>query len=151
MTQSTEQTKRCSICKTSKPVSEFYPQRKRNGYMNYCKVCSRKKAKLWSVRNAVHIRRYKGEYRERRRGHYTQLQRNYIARLKAEGKYHEFLRRKREWYRRRRQYLPCPGTLKRAHEREAAGRIDGRRLHPKGRFINAVVKVHAALQERKEE
>src|SRR4051794_19566421 len=105
-------TKVCSVCKTEKPVTEFYPQRKRAGHMNYCKVCSRAKAKRWAVKNAAHIRIQKHEYKGKRRGHYRDLQRAYIARLKSDGKYDEFLARKREWYRRRRQYLPCPTTLR---------------------------------------
>jgi hypothetical protein len=132
-------TKLCSICKTEKPIDEFYEQRKRNGHMNYCKVCSRAKAKKWTIRNAAHIRVQKREYKARRRSHYTDLQRNYIARLKADGKYPDFLARKREWYRRRRQYLPCPSTLSRAHRREAEGYVTPRRINKLNKVIAKVI------------
>lgn len=131
--------KTCGGCKTEKPFSEFYPNRKRGGYMHYCKVCSRKRAKLWAVRNAVHVRRHKGEYKKRRRKDYTQWQREYIARLKANGKYDEFLARKREWYRRRRQYLPSPDIVRATRTREQEGYITPRRRNKLSKIVDKVV------------
>src|SRR5688500_12690878 len=33
-------TKRCSKCRAEKPLSEFYPERRRqNGYQSACKIC----------------------------------------------------------------------------------------------------------------
>jgi hypothetical protein len=98
-----------------------------------------KESKQWAVRNAVHIQRQKGQYKMSRVTHYRELQRNYIARLKAEGKYEEFLRRKREWYRRRRQYLPSPDSLKAARRREQDGYITPRRRRKLTKIVDKVV------------
>lgn len=49
---------RCSQCKKSKPVSDFYRSKaRRRGYSYYCKVCDEERSKRW---------REKGGYKKRR-------------------------------------------------------------------------------------
>src|SRR5205085_8026595 len=119
-------TKRCSVCLKTKAASEFYPQRKRSGYMNYCKVCSRKKAKAWRTKNHKHVHAARRSYKEQNRQRVREWQRKYWRKIKADPKLHdEFLAKHRAHYKEIRKYLPA----KRRSKREREGYVDGRSLH----------------------
>ena len=50
-------TKPCSSCKERKKLHEFYENKAlTDGHENTCKVCFRKRSKLWRLRNIAHVR-----------------------------------------------------------------------------------------------
>lgn len=133
-------TRVCSLCKTDKPLSEFYKQTKRNGHMSYCKLCTRKEAKKWTVINAVRVRSRFKEYKSQHREHYRELHRAYLARIKADPERRAaYLARKRELYRQKRLYLPAPSSIIGARRREVDGYVTPRRINKLNKVIAKVI------------
>src|SRR5271166_4687880 len=49
-----KQEKRCAECQKIKPYTEFSPdKRSADGYYCYCKVCVRKKGRVWRANNTL--------------------------------------------------------------------------------------------------
>lgn len=137
--------KRCSNCWETKPVTEFYPQRARKGYMGYCKLCARKRNKEWRVANHDRIIKQLRKYKRRNRQRVNEWHRNWLQRIYADPEKHAaFLARHRELYKQARQYLPA----KRRKKSEQDSFIDGRRLHPNGRLRKIIRKVSAKIEQQ---
>ena len=60
-----DESKVCSKCLKTKPVTEFCHHRARNGYMSSCKMCTLANAKKWRTRKATHVRNAQNEKRKR--------------------------------------------------------------------------------------
>jgi hypothetical protein len=70
--------KRCPKCGKYKPLEDFYKNRSRkDGHSCYCKVCA-------DIVNKPHAIAWK----QKRREHYTELERNRCQRIKDEAGYH---------------------------------------------------------------
>jgi 5-methylcytosine-specific restriction endonuclease McrA len=67
-----DETKKCSMCKETKPVTEFFKdKRARGGLYSCCKSCHRKKTKRYYEENRAKVlersRRYQQEHPEKRK------------------------------------------------------------------------------------
>src|SRR5215475_14502621 len=51
--------KRCSACGRTKSLSEFWAQRRDNGYQSRCKQCSKAAVKVWFTTNPTAASRHK--------------------------------------------------------------------------------------------
>jgi len=95
-------TKRCSCCKESKPLTEFSKLASRpDGLHYYCRECKRSKAKdwksnnrervnknqkMWMKRNKAHCRHWATEYRKRIKLHREEVLELLKAKLEEQYK-----------------------------------------------------------------
>ena len=137
-----DESKVCSKCLKTKPVTEFYHHRARNGYMSSCKMCTLANAKKWRTRKATHLRNAQNEKRKRHPAKHREEQHAYMARIYADPEKHrKNLERHRELVCRTRQYLPDSKVMKARREREADGYVTPRRIKKLGGVIAKVTPV----------
>lgn len=111
-----EMIKRCRLCGEAKPLGEFYANSKsRDGHLNHCRSCCRRKgAKFYqrnrsAIRAQIAVRLGSKDYRDER----NRKRREYARKARAENP-EKFRTRWNDWFRKNREHARAYGKAWRA-------------------------------------